>query len=204
MLLQVSKEPTPVAHLHQGPDATFGGALAACGGGGGGGGGSQAAFCDTLKKDAAEFEKLNNNADFTDQATIETVGKVVDDLAKKAPAEIKQDMLTINDAVKQLISVMPDLTKAIQSGDFAKAESIGSEFSDKAGDLDKASKNVEKFAKDKCGVDLSSGTSSDSTSAGLSDLSSLSDFSDLGNAASELSKLSSEFSDLSLSDLSSS
>jgi len=171
--------------------AVFGGALVACGGGGSGR--SEKAFCDALKKDQAFFSDLSDSSDFNSDQSQSLAVNALDDLAKKAPDEIKDDMAKI--------------------AQFAKDTSANKKPSVSSSDLDKASTNIDKFAKDKCGVDLnSSGTSGSTRSSSsessnrfsdlsdLSDLSNLSDFSDL----SSLSDLTSDFTDLSgFTDLSS-
>ncbi len=170
----------------------FGGALVACSGGGGGGA-SQASFCDELKKDKATFDQFNSgNADaLTDETKFNAAVKIIDTLNSKAPSEIKSDMQTLDNAVH-------DLQKAESSSDFAKIASIGSQFSDQNGKIEQASKNVEKFAKDKCGVSLSSDTSSDSSSSHSSSRSSSTSLgSDFGLNSSDLSSLNSALSELS-------
>ncbi len=177
----------------------FGGALVACSGGGGGGA-SQASFCDELKKDKATFDQFNSgNADaLTDETKFNAAVKIIDTLNSKAPSEIKSDMQTLDNAVHDLQKALPDLLKAESSSDFAKIASIGSQFSDQNGKIEQASKNVEKFAKDKCGVSLSSDTSSDSSSSHSSSRSSSTSLgSDFGLNSSDLSSLNSALSELS-------
>jgi len=190
----------------------FGGVLAACGGGGGGGG-SQQAFCDALKKDQAAFSDLDNQSDLDNSQSLSLIGKAFDELEAKAPSEIKSDMQTVNKALKALSSAAEQFSDAQSNGDFSKLSDLEQSFSDQNSGFEKASENVDKYAKDKCGIDLnsdssssssrSSSRSSSSSSDRLSDLSDLSDFSDFSDL-SNLSDLSNRFSDFSdLSDLSS-
>jgi hypothetical protein len=173
----------------------FGGALAACGGGSSGR--SQKAFCDALKKDQAFFSDLSDSSDFNSDQSQSLAINALDDLAKKAPNEIKDDVAKV--------------------AQFAKDATSNKTPSISTSDLTKATTNVDNYAKDKCGIDLSaSGSSSNSSSSrssnplsdlsnlsDLSDLSKLSDFSDFSDLSS-LSGLTSNFSDLSsLTDLSS-
>lgn len=185
----------------------FGGALAACGGGGGGGG-SQQAFCDALKKDVTAFSDLSDNSDLDNSQSLSVITTAFDELEKKAPSEIKGDMQTLTKALKALSDAEDDFSAAQSSADFNKLSDLEQSFSDQNKGFEKASANVEKYAKEKCGIDLNSDGSSSSQSSSrsgsssdrFSDLSDLSDFSDL----SDLSDLSNRFSDFSdLSDLSS-
>jgi hypothetical protein len=191
----------------------FGGALVACSGGSSGG--SQQAFCDTLKKDVNAFSDLSNQSDLTDSQSLSIAQAAFDDLANKAPSEIKGDMQTVSKAVKSAFSSASEFSSAAQAGDSSKLSDLDRQFSDQNKGIDQAEKNVEKYAKDKCGVDLSSSSStsdsgssnpeSSSSSQGLSNLSDLSDLSqlsDLSNLSdfsglSNLSSLASNFSDLS-------
>jgi hypothetical protein len=191
--------------------AVFGGALVACSGGSSGG--SQQAFCDTLKKDKATFDQLSNQSDLTDTKSFSIVTAAFNDLNSKAPAEIKSDMNTLTKAVNDLGNLTKQFSSAEAKGDFSQLSNLGQSFSDQNKGVDQAEQNVEKFAKDKCGVvlnsDQSSSTSSKSSSSrssssrssssslgGLSDLSDLSqlsdlsDFSSFDSALSELSSLS--------------
>jgi hypothetical protein len=122
--------------------------LSACGGGSSSAGGSTSDFCNTLKADTAFFKQLG------DTSSEQQVAAALDDLAKKAPSEIKADMSAIASAVKASSSYLSQL-----SADPTKAESLASQFSGQAAGLETASANVTKFAKDKCGVDLNSSSS---------------------------------------------
>jgi uncharacterized membrane-anchored protein YjiN (DUF445 family) len=129
--------------------------LGACGGSSGsgsgaiGGGGNTGDFCNALKVDAAKFNEIGNNADE------KTVEAALTDLANKAPSEIKGDMTKLVNAIKAFSSFGSEL-----SADPSKAASLESQFSAQEADLTAAEANITKFAKDKCGVDLNSSSSS--------------------------------------------
>jgi hypothetical protein len=186
--------------------AVFGGALVACSSGGSSG--SQAAFCDAVKKDKATFSQLSDQSDLNNSQSLAVVTAAFNDLKNKAPAEIKDDMNTLANAVKDLGSITKAFSSAAKTGNFSDLSSVEKSFSDQHKGLDQAAKNVEKYAKDKCGVDLSSDTSSSSSSSSsrsskssssdnFSDLSNFSDFSNLSDLSSSLSSAFSNFSDLS-------
>jgi len=187
--------------------AVFGGALVVCSSSGGGG--SQQAFCDALKKDQSAFSDLSNQSDLTDAQSLSAINSALDDLANKAPSEIKGDMQTVAKAARSSFSALSEFSSAAKGGDLSKLSDLEKQFSDQNKGLDQAEKNVEKYAKDKCGVDISgsgsqsSSSSNKSSSSKSSPFSDLSDLSDLSNF-SDLSSLSNLTSDLSsLTDLSS-
>jgi len=185
--------------------AVFGGALSACGGGGGGGGGSQQAFCDALKNDKKVFSDLSNQSDLTDTQSLQLTTKALDDLVSKAPAEIKSDMQAVDKAVKDSFALLGQLSDFTNQD---KLSSLDKKFSDENKNIEQASANVEKFAKDKCGIDLTSDSSTSSSSRSsssrsssssdqFSNLSDLSDFSDFSNLSDFSDSLNSAFSSLS-------
>ena len=183
----------------------FGLALAACGGGGGGG--STSAFCDTLKKDKDKFDALSDSSDLNSKQSESAALAAFNDLVKKAPSEIKGDMQKLADGLKQLETVSSSLESAFSKGDFEKASSIEASASNLSSDFEKASKNVEKFAKDKCGIDLTSGSSDSSSSSSKKSSSSrssssndsFSSLSDFSFDTDSFSSLLSSLSDFSLS-----
>jgi hypothetical protein len=124
---------------------------------GSGGGGSTASFCDTVKKfkDDAQLDNA-----FSDPTKLDKIATAFDQLTKSAPSEIKTDMNTLNDAIKKIVAAVKaagnDPSKA-----FGAILAASASF-DQA-KVTQASNNVDKFAKDKCGVDLSS-SSSDASS----------------------------------------
>jgi hypothetical protein len=168
--------------------AVFGGALVACSGGGGGR--SQQAFCDALKKDESFFNSLSDASDIKTEQSTSLAVAALDELSSKAPDEIKNDMQKVAQYTKDTLA--------------KKESSVSTQ------DATAAAANIDKYAKDKCGVDLLSGASSSSSTSSrsssssdrlsdLSDLSDLSNFSDLSDLSrfSDLSSLTSNFSDLS-------
>ena len=139
-------------------------AVAACSSGGGSGGvsaggsgvptGGGGDFCGTLKNDVATFAKLGNTSSLDSKQLI----TVLQDLANKAPSEIKSDMQTLVDFYKKSIDLQSQI-----SADPSKAASLGSDFASDSTKLQTATTNIEAFAKTKCGVDLNSGSSSSSS-----------------------------------------
>ena len=121
-------------------------ALGACSSGGGSAGGSTEAFCNALRGYTALF--AGTGAESSDEQKFEDA---LADLANKAPSEIKADMTSIAASVKTQRSLA-----SAGEDDPSKLESLESQFSAQGPALDRASANIEKFAKDKCGVDLNS------------------------------------------------
>jgi hypothetical protein len=124
-------------------------ALGACSGGSSSSGGSTSDFCNTLKVDKAAFDSIQNdpsNAQF--QAAF-------NDLAGKAPSEIKADMQALLKGIKDSQSALSAL-----SADPSKADSIESQFSSEETTLKASADHITAFAKSKCGVDLESSSSS--------------------------------------------
>ena len=128
--------------------------LGACGGGGSSGG-NTGDFCNALKGYSALFAGSD-----TSSANEQQFEAALTDLASKAPSEIKSDMSSIAAAVKAEQSL-----GSLASADSTKSASIESQFSAQAASLATASANIEKFAKDKCGIDLTSTASSSSSSS---------------------------------------
>ena len=171
----------------------FGGALVACSGGGSSGG-SQQAFCDALKKDEKVFSDLSDQSQLNDAQSLSLTTKALDDLANKAPSEIKADMQTVAKGVKNLAGVFSQLNSALSGGDVSKLSDFEKSFSDQNKGFEQSTQNVEKYAKDKCGIDLTSGSSSSSSkssSRSSSSRSSSSNFTDFGSDLSNLSDFSS-------------
>ena len=115
------------------------------------GSGSEASFCNELKKDVALFSDSSNASDTSN------VADALSRLAKTAPSEISADMQAVAEATTKQLQIFDSI-----GTDFSDLDSALSSFSDTVdtAKLDKAQKNVEAFAKDKCGVDLSSSSSS--------------------------------------------
>ena len=154
-------------------------------------GGSTASFCTkvkSLQKDA------DLNKAFEDPSQIDKAVSAFQQLTDAAPSEIKADMNTINDAVKKIGA-------AVKSAGKDPSKQFGAIIAASAGidqkKVEQAQSNVEKFAKDKCGVDLNSGSSGSSSSSRSS--SSRSSSSESGSFGSDLSDFSSFLSDFSSS-----
>ena len=94
---------------------------------GGGGGGSVASFCSLIKTDQTKFANSGTPAQ---------AAAALNSVEGKAPSAIKSDMKTITDFAKTESS-----SKLPNAADLTKIET--------------AVTNVEKYVKDKCGVDLS-------------------------------------------------
>jgi hypothetical protein len=150
---------------------------------GGGGGGGTASFCDNAKKfkDDADL----NNA-FSDPKRIDKALAAIDVLTRSAPTEIKDDMNTLNDAIKKIASALKSV-----NGDPNKALGaiLAASASLDQNKIEQAGKHVDQFAKDKCGVDFSSASDTSSSSSFSFDTSFNST-----SFESSLSSLASEFS----------
>src|SRR4051812_29147979 len=119
------------------------------------GSGSESSFCNELKKDDALFSESSDSSDTGD------IADALDRLAATAPDEIRADMKAVAEGTKKQIEIFDSVGSDFS--DFATALSAFSDAIDTA-KLDKAEKNIEKFAKERCGVDLSSGSSDFSVS----------------------------------------
>jgi hypothetical protein len=161
-----------------------GGAAFALTRGGGGGGGSVQGFCDKAK--ALQKDTSLDKA-FNDPAKIDQVVATFDELTKAAPSEIKNDMNTINDAIKKIAAAVKSAGND-QSKQFGAILAASAQLDQKK--LDQAGKNLDKFGKEKCGIDLS-----------LSSSSSSSDFSSLSDLSSSFNDSSFSFNDSSFSSL---
>ena len=154
---------------------------------GGGGGGSTASFCDTAKKfkDDADL----NNA-FDDPTKIDKALAAFDQLTKSAPSEIKNDMNTLNDAIKKIGA-------AVKAAGNDPSKAFGAILAASASldqnKLTAAQQNIEKFSKDKCGIDFSS-SSTTARPRSFSSFTFDSSSFDSSSFDSSLSSFSSEFS----------
>ncbi len=103
--------------------------------------GSASSFCDTLKKSESSIK----DADLDNKDAAKKAVEAMKQLEKNAPSEIKGDMQTIRTAMEALAKV-----DSSDPSSAAKAmEGIDMEKMQKAGD------NLQKYAKDKCGIDMS-------------------------------------------------
>ena len=134
----------------------FGGALAACGGGGGGGG-SQQAFCDALKKDESVFSDLSDQSDLNDSQSLSVIQSALR-RPREQGAERDQGRHADRRQGRQGLALGGGRVQlgAKSSADFSKLSDLEQSFSDQNQGIEKASQNIDKYAKDKCGIDLNS------------------------------------------------
>src|SRR5204863_349194 len=102
---------------------------------------------------------LNDSSSFSNPAKLDKLSAAIDQLTKAAPSEIKADMNTLNDAFKKIAAAVKQSSNAsdptaafgvIATLDQAKITTAG--------------ENVQKFGKDKCGIDFSSSSTDASRS----------------------------------------
>jgi uncharacterized protein YydD (DUF2326 family) len=105
----------------------------------GGGGSNQTAFCDTLKKADADKSLEDSSTPTKEQAA--KIQKIFNDLSDNAPSAISADVNTIKDAYPKILSNDAAFLKDKQNQQKVQT----------------ALKNLEKYSKDKCKVDLSGG-----------------------------------------------
>jgi 5'-deoxynucleotidase YfbR-like HD superfamily hydrolase len=137
--------------------------LTACGGDNGNASGSGADYCKDLKSAKKEVDALKGG-DFSDlQKTTDAMHK----LADEAPSEIKDDWKTLIDGVDKLVAALKKAglddsdMATLQSGqipdgvDMQALQGLMTEIKalDTA-EFQKAGDDINKHAKDKCGVDL--------------------------------------------------
>ncbi|MFZ0139635.1 MAG: hypothetical protein WAL70_01005 [Aeromicrobium sp.] len=136
--------------------------LAGCGGGDDG---PDSEYCKDLKSASTQFDSLSSS----DVSKLDEAFKTFHALADESPAEIKDDWTTLD---KGITSVEKALTDAglkfsdfaeLQEGkmpegvDVAELQGLATEFQKlDSAEFDKASKAIEKHAKDTCKVNLSS------------------------------------------------
>jgi hypothetical protein len=117
------------------------------------GGGSAFASKDCLQLASigAEFSKAMGGTDASD--SVETTSKFFDALVAKAPDEIKDDLATLASAWKEVATQLKgiDLTSGATPSPetLQKLQEIGKKFD--TPELQKASQNIEAWAKDNCG-----------------------------------------------------
>ena len=135
--------------------------LTACGGGGGVG--ADSSYCKDIKKASATFGDLSGG----DVGKLDQAFVTFHKLAKESPDTIKSDwkkldgaITTVEKALKDAGLKFSDLDK-IQKGevppgvDVSKLTGLAAEFTKlNSADFTKASKNIEKHAKNTCKVDL--------------------------------------------------
>lgn len=114
------------------------GTLAGCSSGGGGG--SAASFCDLVKK--ANNDKSLNSSGAQTKDQLAKINKLYDQLVSAAPGEIKAD-----------VKILADASKKFTQGDTSFATD-----QKKLEQIQTASAHLTTYSKDKCKVDLTSGT----------------------------------------------
>jgi phage-related minor tail protein len=127
--------------------------------------GPDSEYCKDLKSASTQFDSLSSN----DVSKLDEAFKTFHTLAGEAPSDVKDDWATLDKGIK---SVEDALKKAglkfsdfaaLQQGkmpegvDVAKLQGLAKEFQKlDSAEFDKASKNIEKHAKDVCKVNLTS------------------------------------------------
>ncbi|MGH3386846.1 MAG: hypothetical protein ACRDO1_19865 [Nocardioidaceae bacterium] len=134
--------------------------LAGCGGG-------TDAYCDSLKEAKADFSTLND----TDFAKMDEALDRIGQIAGESPDAVQDDWEKLDSSITDMRKALDDAgvtfedLQAIQENpnelpeglDQEKLMALGTKLQEFAGDdVQKASKNIEKHAKDECKVDLSS------------------------------------------------
>ena len=127
--------------------------------------GPDSEYCKDLKSASTQFDSLSSN----DVSKLDEAFKTFHTLAGEAPTDVKDDWATLDKGIK---SVEDALKKAglkfsdfasLQQGkmpegvDVAKLQGLATEFQKlDSAEFDKASKAIEKHAKDVCKVNLTS------------------------------------------------
>ena len=127
-----------------------------------GSGSSTADYCDKNAANKAKSDELDSVFTGTpDSAKIEeaftTMQSMVSDLKSDAPAEIKQDVTTMSDAIDSVVKIFSqydwDFTKLASAPEFATLQQ------DLQGsDMTAASDRLEAFSTDTCGIDPETST----------------------------------------------
>ncbi|TXL62959.1 hypothetical protein [Aeromicrobium terrae] len=136
--------------------------LSACGGDDGGKGSE---YCKDLKSASTQFDSLSSS----DVSKLDEAFKTFHSLSKEAPGDVKDDWKTLDDGITQVEKALKEAGlkfsdfAQIQQGkmpegvDVAKLQGLATEFSKlNSKEFDKASKAIEKHAKDVCKVNLTS------------------------------------------------
>lgn len=158
--------------------------LSACGGGGA----SKASYCNKIKdlaSNSVNLETLFRDA-FTgsDPKKLDEANALVQDLAGKAPSDIKADAKTLADTVKKAV----DAIKAAGDDTTKKLAALAPLVADQS-KLEDAIQRINAYTQTQCGITL--------PGAEASDLSSLSSSASSASPSSEKSSSSSSSDDLS-------
>ncbi|MBO9521855.1 MAG: hypothetical protein J7518_09985 [Nocardioidaceae bacterium] len=143
--------------------------LGGCGGGDDKGSSSKG-YCDLLKDSQSELNTLSGN-DVPDAKEFEKFLDRADDLAKEAPAAVKDDWKVLDGTLDDLQKALDDAGITLQqlseaaSGkmpeglDASKLQALGTKLQGLSSEkLTKATAAIQKHAKDECGVDLDDAT----------------------------------------------
>jgi hypothetical protein len=139
------------------------GLLTACGDDDGGGSAGSGDYCDDLKAAKKNIDSLQGGDLASFEKTVDEVHKLRDE----APDEIKDDWKILSDAFDQIVAAFEkagldeDDIAGLQSGeipdgvDMAALQQAMSEIQALESDeLTKATEEIQKHAKDECGIDL--------------------------------------------------
>ena len=135
--------------------------LAGCGGSNDG---PDSEYCKDLKAASTQFDTLESS----DVSKLDEAFKTFHSLADEAPTEVEDDWKTLDDGITSVEKALDDAGlkfsdfAALQEGkmpegvDVEKLQGLATEFQKlNSSEFDKASKAIEKHAKDECKVDLS-------------------------------------------------
>jgi len=131
---------------------------------GGGDDGPDSEYCKDLKAASTQFDTLESS----DVSKLDEAFKTFHSLADEAPTEVEDDWKTLDDGITSVEKALDDAGlkfsdfAALQEGkmpegvDVEKLQGLATEFQKlNSSEFDKASKAIEKHAKDECKVDLS-------------------------------------------------
>jgi phage-related minor tail protein len=127
--------------------------------------GPDSEYCKDLKSASTQFDSLSSN----DVSKLDEAFKTFHTLADEAPSDVKSDWATLDKGIASVEKALKDAGlkfsdfAALQEGkmpegvDVAKLQGLATEFQKlDSAEFDKASKAIEKHAKDVCKVNLSS------------------------------------------------
>jgi hypothetical protein len=132
---------------------------------GGSNDGPDSDYCKDLKAASNQFDSLSSS----DVSKLDEAFKTFHSLAKEAPSDVKDDWTTLDKGITSVEKALKDAGLKfsdfadLQQGkmppgvDVAKLQGLATEFQKlDSAEFDKASKDIEKHAKDVCKVDLQS------------------------------------------------
>lgn len=137
----------------------FGGGLAACGddggdgaaggGGGGGGGGDKDRFCELAARE--DIEGLED-FDPTRTGDMEQLDEALSDLSEAAPGEIRDDVDTVANGLRELVEVL----STIDTSDPKAMEELTERAEELEGmqeRMEAATGRVDRYLEEECGID---------------------------------------------------